>query len=270
MVGIGDFIRKMKKSWKQNEISTYASSLAFFLFLSFLPLLLFISSLLPYTPVTAGEFTVFLEKLLPIGRGEWVQSLVKQVYHKAPGILSLSFFLSWWSLGKGMLALMRAFNRIYERKENRGYVRLRIVASIYTLIFILLLLFTLCFGVFGRLFFQLLLQNMASYREILLLLEKIRELVILLFLLVFFLGIYTLIPEKRRKIRSQFKGAVAATFFWVLFSYGFSLYVKELRPFTGYGTLGTVLVFLLWLYFCSCIVLMGAIVNIIDRNKWKY
>lgn len=257
-----EFFEKGRKLWKENEVSIYASSLAFFLFLSFLPLLLFTSTLLPYTPLSSLELRDFLIKLFPGGYEQWISGLISSIYEKTPGILSLSFLLSWWSLGKGMLALMRALNRLHGGKETKGYFRMRIAASIYSVALVFLLLLTLCFGVFGNLFFKMLLQNIPRLEEGILLLESIREIVVMIFLLLFFLGIYTLVPEKKISVKSQLPGAITATLLWWVFSYGFSFYVRVFRPFSGYGTMGTILVFLLWLYFCGCIILAGGIVSI--------
>lgn len=237
---------ELKKIWRKNEISVYASSMAYFLFLSLIPLLLFISTLLPLLPIDERSLAGYLEEMIPSASGGWVTNLTKQLYRKRPGLLSLSFFTTMWSSGKGMMAFMKALNSIHNLEEKRGYFRLRITAAGYTAVATVGFLFSLSIKVFSRNTLQLL------------------WLPILLFL--FFLSLYTFIPGKKISPFDQLPGAVFATFSWTMFSYGFSFYVENFRPFSGYGIFGTVLLVLLWLYFGSYILLLGGIINTLKKK----
>ena len=74
-------------------------------------------------------------------------------------------------------------------------------------------------------------------------------------------AIYTYIPNTKISFKKQIPGAVFVATGWGSFTFGFSLYIEYFSSFSGYGTIGTVILFLLWLYFCSYIMLMGAVIN---------
>lgn len=266
MENIKILFRDIKNKWKKNEISAYASSMAFFLFLSLIPLLLFISSLLPLTPVDEKSFTRFLEEMVPSRSSGWIINLAEHLYRKRPGLLSFSFIITMWSSGKGMMAFIRALNAIHNIEERRGYFRLRIAASLYTVVAAIAFLLSLCFKVFGQRTIRWLLLTTGYPEEAYLLLKRLGEISMPIVLFLCFLSLYTLIPSIKVALFSQFPGALFATFSWTIFSYGFSLYVENFHPFWGYGIFGIVLLILLWLYFGSYILLLGGIINTLKKK----
>ena len=105
-----------------------------------------------------------------------------------------------------------------------------------------------------------------------------------LVLFFFFWGIYTFVPEKRLKAAKQIPGALFSALAWMVFSLGFSIYFNRIggRGYSYmYGSLAAIVILLLWLYFCMCILFMGAELNWFfvrlcggewkkfDRNKEK-
>ena len=91
-----------------------------------------------------------------------------------------------------------------------------------------------------------------------------RALWALMILIIFFLGIYTFVPDKRLKLRDQLPGAVFSTVGWMAFSFAFSLYFSHIggKNYSYmYGSLTAIVLLLLWLYFCMCILFFGAEIN---------
>ena len=90
----------------------------------------------------------------------------------------------------------------------------------------------------------------------------VRGLVTLAILFVFFLAIYAVLPFRRLSVKSQIPGAAFASVGWALFSTAFSIYFRYFKNFTvTYGSLAAVILMMLWLYFCICILFMGAEIN---------
>ena len=255
-------IKRFNRKLRHDDISVYASSIAFFLFLSLIPLLVLICYLIPYTPMTESDLMVACMNLIPKQMNPWIISLIGQVYDKPKGVLSITFLVTLWSAGKGMLALMRALNQIYDVMEERGYFRLRIIASIYTIVFLLILVITFVLGVFGRNILNWLLENVIGTAEMRTELISVVSYFVMLGIGVFsFSGIYKYVPNKKLSFKQQIPGALFVATAWGIFTFGFSLYIEYFSGFIAYGTLGTIILFLLWLYFCSYIMLVGAIIN---------
>lgn len=264
--------RQFSRRLRTNNASAYASSIAFFLFLSMIPILMIICSVLPYTPLTEANLMTILMEILPEAMDPMVVSLVSQVYDKSAGVLSFAIIMTIWSAGQGMLALMRALNVANEVVEERGYLKLRILSSFYTIIVLAAILLTLCMGVFGKQLFAFIMKTVPILENILHFVSWFRYLFIPLFLVLAFMLMYTYVPNRKLKLRNQITGAVFSALGWMACSYAFSLYVQYFNAFSAYGSLGTIIVFLLWLYFYCYILLVGAHLNEYFQpvNKFLY
>ena len=255
-------IKRFNRKLKHDDISVYASSIAFFLFLSLVPLLVLLCCLIPYTPLKESDLMLLFMNVLPKQMNAWMIGLVGQIYDKPQGVVPITFFITLWSAGKGMLALMRALNQIHDVMEERSYFRLRIMASFYTVVFLLILIITFVLGVFGQRILNWLLENTIGIVEMRSDLISIVSFLCMISVTVLsFSGIYKYIPNKKLAFRKQIPGAVFVASAWGIFTFGFSIYIEKFSSFTAYGTLGTIILFLLWLYFCSYIMLVGAVIN---------
>lgn len=91
---------------------------------------------------------------------------------------------------------------------------------------------------------------------------SIRALIALAILIVFFMGLYTFLPFEKLELRKQLPGALFSTAGWIVCSYGFSIYFNHFKRFSYmYGSLAAIVILMLWLYFCICILFLGAEVN---------
>ena len=252
-----DFSRLLRN----NDVSSYASSIAFFLFLSMIPVLMLLCAAIPFTPLTEANLMMILTEIAPDSMDPMMVSLVSEVYDKSAGILSFAIIMTIWSAGKGMLALMRALNATNGVVEERSYLRLRSVASFYTVVVLMAILITLCMGVFGKQIFTFLLKKFPILEKGISFFSHFRFLFVLLFLVLAFTLLYTYIPNKKMKLLYQIPGAVFAGLAWIICSFGFSLYLEYFNTFSAYGSLGTIILFLLWLYLYCYILLIGANIN---------
>ena len=255
-------LKRFNRKLRHDDISVYASGIAFFLFLSLIPLLFLICFLIPYTPLSEADLMIACMKIVPKQMNPWMIGLISQIYDRPRGVLPVTVLLTVWSAGKGMLALMRALNQINDVMEERGYFRLRIMASFYTIVMLLVLIVTFVLGVFGKNILQWLVEMTIGIVELRTgLISMVSFLVMITVSVIAFSGIYTYIPNRKMTFIRQIPGAVFVASSWSVFTYGFSIYIEYFSGFTAYGTLGTIVLFLFWMYFCSYIMLMGAVIN---------
>ena len=260
-------IKAFNYKLRQDDISTYASSIAFFLFLSLIPLLILVCFLIPYTPLSESDLMKFCLNIIPKQMNAWSIGLISRIYDKPKGILSVTFLITIWSAGKGMLALMRALNQINEVMEKRGYLKLRLVASFYTVVVLMILVATFVLGVFGKNILAWVMKSFSEQKTISGIISWGSYVVMNLLAVMVFGGIYTYVPNPKLCFKKQIPGAVFVAATWSVFTFGFSLYIEYFSGLTAYGTLGTIVLFLFWMYFCSYIILMGAVINwFYDRN----
>lgn len=254
---IGNFGRELKKE----NISAYAASIAFFLFLSLVPMLIFVCSLMPYTPLTRELLSNVVTDITPDVMDPMVEGLIVEVYYKSAGVVSIALFATLWSAGKGVLALMRGLNSINGVEEERNYFVVRIVSSIYTLLMLVVMILSLFVMVFGNRLVKVTLNRVPQLQGVVSFLMNFRFVFIWLVLTLFFAMIYTYIPNAKLKFRDQLTGAMFTAIVWSVFSWGFSVYVDRDGAFGVYGSLSIIVISMIWLYCCMYIIMVGAYLN---------
>ena len=249
-----------KKKIRENDLSIYASAMAFFLLLSFIPTFLLIFSLLPFINVTAGDILDVMKRIFPQDLYDITEKMVAQIYARSAKKASFAGLFSLWSSGKGMMAFIQSLNKIHGRKEERGYIKLRLMASSYTLLMLLIFMISIYLKMFGSLLYRYVTSSVMDILSLEVLTQG-KALFLFLFLFLLCLSCYTFLPSDKVSMKSQIPGAFLAVVLWFFFSFGFSFYVRRVQEFTAYGTFGGILLFLLWLYFCSFILLLGSLLN---------
>ncbi|MDR0964733.1 MAG: YihY/virulence factor BrkB family protein [Clostridium sp.] len=250
-------LKDFAKQMGRQNISAHAASTTFFLFLSVVPMLIVLSSIIPYTSLTREDLSLAITQMLPDAADPLAEALVAQVYEKSGGVLSFALIATIWSAGRGVLALMRGLNAIGDYEERRHYFYVRFMATAYTVVMLLVVLLSLFFMVFGN---QLLyfVMNGALHSFFM----NTRFLMVWIILTVLFSAIYAYIPDKKLKFKDQITGASFAAVGWSIFSWGFSLYVNMSDSYSVYGSLSIIIIVMVWLYFCIYIMMAGAYMNL--------
>lgn len=254
---IRNFIRKVSR----DNVSAHAASTAFFLFLSLIPLLMLVCSILPYTPVTESMLMQFMVDLTPDSADGLMVYLVGEVYDQSAGVISIAAVATIWVAAKGMLALMRGLNAVNGVTERRNYFLLRVEACFYTVLMLISMIIALLILVFGNKLSGVLSDQVPGIGAFLRIFMYIRFVPVWLILTAVFAVLYTYIPRVRTRLLYQLPGALFAAVAWSCFSWGFSIYVDKFNGFSMYGNLTTVIIVMLWLYFCMYLLLIGANIN---------
>ncbi len=252
-----DFGKHMSKK----NISAFAASTAFFLFLSLIPALMLLCAILPYTPVTKANLMYLAREITPDAMDALLVSIISDVYDKSVGIISVTVAATLWSAGKGVLALMRGLNAINDVEENRNYLLLRIVASLYLILMIFAVLLSLLIMVFGNSLIRLIEGIVPQTSYLFDILIHFRTPLVWAVLTVIIALMYAYVPGTRQGFKIQLPGAVFAAVAWSIMTWAFSLYVDEFNGFTMYGNLTTIIILMLWLYAAMYIILAGAFIN---------
>ena len=124
--------RKTAEDWTARDVGTYASSIAFFFFMSMIPLLIIIFQLLPIFGLSQVDLIKFLDRLMPEAMQGFAAIVVSQAYRYSMGTLSLSVVTLVWSASKGTMALRQGLNRVYGVEETRPYPVQVLLAIGYT------------------------------------------------------------------------------------------------------------------------------------------
>ena len=192
---------------------------------------------------------------------------MNQVYNQSGGIISLTIIVALWSAGKGVLALTTGLNCVYDCKETRNYIILRIRATFYTVAFIIVIIFLRVLSVFGNTLNLFVTENYTLMERFVDQIMQIRGIITPVLLFVFTMMIYKFLPNHIVQLKVQLMGAAFSAVGWMIVSWIFSVYLNIFKGFSSmYGSLTTIVLIMLWLYFCMYILLLGGEVNVILRD----
>ena len=241
----------------KDHVGAYAAQAAYFFMLSMIPIILLLITLVQYTPVTKADVMTAVLQVFPKSVDSLITSIVNQVYNQSGGIISLTIIVALWSAGKGVLALTTGLNCVYDCKETRNYIILRIRATFYTVAFIIVIIFLLVLSVFGNTLNLFVTEHYPVMERLVDQIMRIRGIITPVLLFVFTMMIYKFLPNHIVQLRIG----------WMIVSWIFSVYLDIFKGFSSmYGSLTTIVLIMLWLYFCMYILLLGGEVNMILRD----
>lgn len=251
-----------------HHVGAYAAQSSYFFMLCMIPIILLLLTLVQYTPVTKADVMTAVIQVFPTSVDSLITSIVNQVYNQSMGIIPITVVVALWSAGKGVLAVTTGLNSVYKCVETRNYIVLRIRATVYTLMFILVIIFLLVLSVFGNTLNIFIGDHVPFLKNLADQLIASRTVITLIVMIAFSLLLYKFLPNRKDKFIKQFPGAVFAAIGWMVVSWIFSIYVDVFKGFSSmYGSLTTIVVIMLWMYFCMYIILLGGELNVYMYDK---
>lgn len=247
---------------RMDHISAYAAQAAYFLIMSFIPFVLFLTAIVQYTPLTYREVRQAIVGVVPENLQGFVLNIVAEVFSKSAAVLPISALMALWSSGKGMQALINGLNTIYHVRETRNWLINRIYSMFYMLLFVLALIASLLLLVMGSRIHMLISDYIPFLGNIIGRILNAKTFLVFVMQFLVFLVLYRYLPNRRASLKSQVPGAFFTAVAWSAFSYLFSLYFTFFPDFSiMYGSLSTLILVMVWLYFCMNLLLYGAEVN---------
>ena len=262
------FVRKVKF----DHVSSFAGHAALFLLMSIFPMAMFCISIFSYLPIDIGRLTQYLLTIIPEGSLPLVNQILAEAYAGSTTIMtSFTMLVMLFCASKGVYAVIIGMNAVYGIRETRGTMLLYALAAAYVVIFFAAIGLMMILIVLGNNIFNWLLQFVPGMIAFDRLFRYGKYLCMLVFLLVFFLLVYMNVPDRRSKIRYEFFGALFSTVAWLAYSWAFSYYISNYANYSvTYGSLATVVIFILWLYGTMNIVFVGAEINVVLRKFAEY
>ena len=261
------------KGLQEGAITTRASSLAFNFFLAFFPSIIVFFTLIPYIPIIGFQETlmeILFNILPPSTNNATFNTLDDIINNQRGGLLSIGFILALYFSTNGMSSLIQAFNSSYHIRENESIIKHQLLSIFLTVIISALVFLTIILIIFGKttitylVDFQLINQNKIVFLNI-------AKWIVLIFML--FVGITTIFnigPAMKSKIKIFSPGAILATLFIILTSIVFSYYIDNFSQYNKiYGSIGTLIIILLWIYFNAIFLLIGFELNASILNAKK-
>ncbi len=262
------FKRFYEKALFEEDILSTAAQVAFYFSFALFPLLLFLISLLGIILGSAddlrGELFFYLRQIMPSSAFDLVQTTIREVTENSSGgKLTIGILIAFWSASAGVDSLRIALNSVYSLNEQRSWIKTKLVALFSTLVLTLLIMIAVGIVFYGWKFLSLILDTVnlpISSPFILIILQWITVLVVLT---IIYGLIYNFLPNHK-----PFKwvwitpGTITGIVLWLALSYLFRLYLSYFNSYDKtYGSLGAVIILMLWLLLTALVILIGGIIN---------
>lgn len=263
------FLKELLVRIKKVDVTGLGSQLAFFFLLSLFPLLIFIMTLLPYLNFNQAEVFLLIRDYAPESVAMLIEGTLNEILeNRNGGLLSIGALATVWSASKGMNALTKALNRSYFTEESRSFIMARVMSVVFTIMLIAVLVVALILPVFGQQIGVLAFSYMGLEEGFLILWAGLRWLVPPVLIFFVFSLIYWLVPNLKIPFKSVLPGALFATVGWILTSLAFSFYVGSYGNYSStYGSIGAIIVLMMWLYFSAIILMLGGQLNAVMTER---
>lgn len=265
MLNLISWIKLILDKIKKDHLSAYAAQSAFFIILSAVPFVMLLLTLVQYAPIDSTVLIEGVKDFFPADTSEVLTSVINEVMTKTSGtFVSITVITLLWTAGKSIMAITRGLNSVYEIEETRNYILLRLISTVYTLVFAIMIIFTLSFLVFGNRIYVWICTKIPFLNDVAAFIISIRTISSMGILTALFLLFYKVLPNKKVKLLHQLPGALFTALGWMISSYIFSIYVDYSTNLSYiYGSLTGIIVTMLWLYFCMNLMFFGAEINVL-------
>lgn len=259
---------------KKVDVTGLGAQLAFFFLLSLFPLLIFIITLLPFLNLDQAQVFLLIRDYAPDSVGILIEDTLRDILkNRNGGLLSIGVLATVWSASKGMNALAKALNRSYFTEESRSFFIVRGMSVVFTVLLIAVLIVALVLPVFGQQIGVLVFSYLGLKEGFLTFWGSLRWLLPPVLIFSVFSLVYWLVPNLKIPYKSVLPGALFATIGWILTSLAFSYYVSNYGNYSNtYGSIGAIIVLMMWLYFSAIILMLGGQLNAVmtERKQVKH
>lgn len=263
------YLKALGTEFSKDNVPLLAAAQAYYYLLSLVPMLILALSILPYLNLDPNTAMETLQGILP---GELASIFEDQiagiVTEQRGGLLTFGIIGTIWSASNGMNAFIKAQNEAYDVKEERSFIKARLVSIALTFGIIAALIVALVLPVFGDTLISFLQSLGLIPNDMEILFRILRWVVSIVVIAVIFTALYHFAPNINIPFKFALPGALFAMVALQLTSLAFSFYISNFGNYSEtYGSLGGIIILMLWLFLMGLILVVGAELNAILYRK---
>ena len=263
-------VQKIFENMREDHVSELSAQCSYYTILSFIPFIILLITLIQYTNIDQQTLFDVISKIVPSSMNEFVLGIIREVYSKSIGTISISIIFTLWSAGKGLFVLMKGLHSVYniDREKEKSLIYLRLMSIIETVIFIVLIMLGLILLVFGNSLKSIIQEHFGILANFNIFLQILTELGFIFATFIVFLLLYKFMPKHKVTFKSQIPGAIFGAIALNVISFVFSKYLYIFKGFSiTYGSLTTLMLIMMWTYSCFYILFFGAELNKFVKKK---
>ena len=257
------FVAMASRSFSDNAINAMGAQLAYFFIVAFFTLsvtLVYTSSLIPIIKEGAAEAST---AIFPSAITRLFDSIVAQVSmpNKIWPLITTAC-ASFWFSSRAIRSMMFSFDTIYNAIQAKKNYQRTFRSMLFTLVFELLLATIMVFSVLGKTIALQIFSPLELSHQFITIWTFVRLIFPVVLMLLSFWFFYFYLTNVKIKFAHAFPGALFTTILWLVITNFFSLYFTRISLFPSLlGSVGSIFLFFIWIYWCSIIVLVGAVLN---------
>jgi membrane protein len=268
-VSFTEIIKCTVVDFVDDELPTYASALAFQLFFSLFPFLLFLIAIISVLDIE--PFFDWLrqqaELVLPQAAMELVNPAITNLQTQKAGLFSFGILVALWTASAAVRSTMQAMNQVYGVEEGRPAWKRFPLSVIYIIAVAVLLLMAAGLMVVGPQAMNWLAHQVGLEQIVVVLWNWLRWPVAVFMLVAVVAAVYYLAPDVKQEFRFITPGSIVAVVGWIAASLGFGYYAQNFANYNAtYGSIGAIIIFLFYLYLSSAVLLFGAELNAVIEH----
>lgn len=263
-----------KRKVEEDELSTRSASLSYYFLLALFPLLLFLVSLIGVFAGSSSQLqesiVTALGRLAPGAASDLVRNVVNQTFKHSGGIkLAAGILGALWAASGGMSAVVVSLNKIYRVSETRPWWKQKATILGLTVALAALMIIALVLALYGGTVGQALFAHMGAGGIFRIVWKALQWPVSFAAMFLSFSLVYYFAPDiEERRWYWITPGSVAGVTLWLLASLGLRVYLHFFNSYSAtYGSLGAVVILMLWLYMTGLAILVGGEVNWVIENE---
>ncbi len=267
-ITIHEYFSNLIKTIINEDFPNAAAEMAFMMSIGIFPFMLFLMAIFGWLgkKFFMTKFIMVLANFAPKEVIELIQTVLNQVVlFKSGGIIAaIGFFVTLFLASNAIAAIIKGLNRANKVRENRTFLNVRLLSVLMVFVHTFFLFISINLIIFGKIIITLLLNYglITDVTQHILLIGRWPVAFLMLFILA--MVDYYVLPAQDYSVarKSVLPGTLFFCVFWLLGSWGFSLYVNELGTYNKvYGTIGAFAILMAWLYYSSLILLIGGEIN---------
>ncbi len=269
-------IKRLVISVIQNDFYGMASEMGFMMVIGIFPFMLFLTAVFGWmgNKSLMDPILVFLSTFMPEQAMELIITVLSEAMIFSHGRLMaiIGICVTLILSTNAMAVVLKGLNRAYKVEETRNFVYTRILSFLMVIVDTMVMFLTINLIVFGKVIIGFMMTHFHMSKGVAITLLTLRWPIAFAALYLMAFLSYYILPDLRGNERFKRKSAIPGTFFftifWLVGSWGFSIYVNNLKTYNMvYGTIGAFAVLMVWLYYTSVLILIGGEINSQVYNK---
>jgi membrane protein len=261
--------KQLSQEIKEDRATGLAAEQSYYYMLAIFPLLILLLSIVPYLSIDPQKALNFLDNVMPSETTKvFKENVINIVSERNGGLLTFGILGTIWSASNGINAFIHSMNVAFDVEETRSFIKARLLSILLTLGLIVAFVVALLLPVFGNLILELIKTVIPIPHQMEILFSILRWVIAIVIISIVLALMYRYAPNKRYPFKQVIPGAVVATVIWQIISLAFSFYVEYFGNYTStYGSLGGVIVLMLWFYLTGLALVIGGEINaLFHRN----